>query len=63
MPSLTKPCPGRFAETTQLSYRENPSQAMQQEFACIVCGQTVGLSVSRRLREECSNVDFLAYDL
>ena len=47
MPSLTKPCPGLFDETVQLFYRDNPSQAMQQEFPCTACGQSVGLSLKK----------------
>jgi hypothetical protein len=45
MPSLTKPCPGGFAETVHVAYRNNPSLTMQQEFACSVCGQSIGLTL------------------
>ncbi len=44
---LTKPCPGQFAEIVQEFYRDNPSRAMQQEFPCTACGQSVGLTVKK----------------
>ena len=47
MASLKKPCQGKFAEVVQLLYRDHPSQAMQQQFACATCGQPAGLAVKK----------------
>lgn len=47
MPSLTKPCSGQFAEIVHRLYRDNPSAAMQQEFPCAVCGQSVGVTLKK----------------
>ena len=42
---FTKPCPGQFAEVVHQFYRDNPAQALQEEFACTLCGQSVGMTV------------------